>query len=168
MTDHFIKLSCGNCGGELEVYDDMDRFACGYCGTEITVQRRGGTVVLKSVTQAIKTVPTGTDKTTAELALMRLKEEAQNLSRRYDAMLKERIEQNKRGYLMGVSLLIIGFAVVRSGYGLLVGLSVLIAGIFTISYIRRHDKKVLADARELHAKLDVLNGRIEDHACQQS
>jgi hypothetical protein len=46
----------------------------------------------------------------------------------------------------------------------MVGLCLLIAGIFTISYIRRHDKKVAVDLRELHAKLDVLNGRIEDHA----
>lgn len=152
----------------MEVHDDMDRFACGYCGTEIAVQRRGGTIVLKSITQAVKNMPTGADKTSAELALMRLKEEAQNLSKRYDAMLKEKIERNKRGYVMGVSLLLFGFVVVRSGYGLVVGLSLLVAGIFTISYIRRHDKKVLADLRELHAKLDVLNGRIEDHAYRPS
>jgi ribosomal protein S27E len=166
MTDHFIKLNCGNCGGELDVYDDMERFACGYCGTETAVQRRGGTIVLKSMTQAIKNTATGADKTSSELALMRLKEEAENLSKRYDAMLKEKIERNKRGYLMGVSVLLIGFVVVRSGYGLVVGLSLLAAGIFTISYIRRHDKKVVVDLRELHAKLDVLNGRIEDHAYQ--
>ncbi len=86
----------------------MDRFACGYCGTEIAVQRRGGTIVLKSITQAVKNMPTGADKTSAELALMRLKEEAQNLSKRYDAMLKEKIERNKRGYVMGVSLLLFG------------------------------------------------------------
>jgi hypothetical protein len=40
---------------------------------------------------------------------MRLKEEAENLSKRYDAMLKEKIERTKRGYLMGVSVLLIGF-----------------------------------------------------------
>jgi predicted RNA-binding Zn-ribbon protein involved in translation (DUF1610 family) len=49
MTAHFITLSCASCGGTLEVYDDMERFACGYCGMEITVQRRGGTAVLKAV-----------------------------------------------------------------------------------------------------------------------
>jgi hypothetical protein len=54
----------------------------------------------------------------------------------------------------------------RSGYGLVVGLSLLVAGIFTISYIGRHDKKVVVDLRELQAKLEVLNGRIEDHAYQ--
>jgi ribosomal protein S27E len=164
MTDHFIKLKCENCGVELDVYDDMERFACGYCGTDIAVQRRGGTVVLKSMAQAVKSAATGADQTSAELALMRLKEEAGNLSKRYDTMLKDRAERNKLGYIIGVSLLLIGFVVVRSGYGLMVGLSVLLAGIFTISYIRRHDKKVALDLREIHAKLDVVNGRIEDHA----
>lgn len=163
MTDHFIKLSCGNCGAELDVYDDMDRFACGYCGTEIAVQRRGGTVVLNSAAPATPKVPSGADQTTADVALMRLKEEAGNVSQRYDTMLKNSGEQKKRAYILGVSLLVIGFLAVRSGYSLGIGLCLLIAGIFTISCIRRHDKKVLADARELHAKLDVLNGRIEDH-----
>jgi predicted RNA-binding Zn-ribbon protein involved in translation (DUF1610 family) len=166
MTDHFVKLSCGNCGGELEVHDDMERFACGYCGSEIAVQRRGGTVVLKLLTEAVEKVLIGTDKTTAGLALVRLKQEANSLSKGREAMLKERIERKKRGYVIGVALLLIGFIVVRSGYGFVVGLSVLMAGIITISYIRRKDKRVLADMRELQAKIDVLNGRIEDHAYQ--
>ena len=131
-------------------------FACGHCGTEIAVERRGGTVILNAAA--------GRDKPSAELALVRLKEEAGDLSKRYDAMLKERVERNKRGYIIGISLLLIGFVVVRTGYSLVMGLGLLIVGIFTISYIRRHDKKVALDLRELHAKLDVLNGRIEDHA----
>jgi ribosomal protein S27E len=168
VTDHFIKLYCGNCGGELEVYDDMERFACGNCGTEIAVQRRGGTIVLKLATDASHKVPVGKDKMTADMALMRLKEEADNLSKRSEAMLNESIERKKRLYIIGVSLLLIGFVVVRSGHGLVIGLSVLMAGIFTISYTRRHDKKVLADVRELQGKIDVLNGRIEDHSYKPS
>jgi hypothetical protein len=39
------------------------------------VQRRGGTVALKAVTEAIKQVQVGTDKTAAELALVRLQNE---------------------------------------------------------------------------------------------
>ncbi len=79
MPDHFINLNCANCGAKLEVYDDMDRFACGYCGTEMLVQRRGGTVALKAVTEAIKKVQIGTDKTAAELALVRLGKELEEL-----------------------------------------------------------------------------------------
>src|SRR5271168_5637557 len=43
MSERFINLNCVNCGGKLDVYDDMERFTCGYCRTEIVVQRRGGT-----------------------------------------------------------------------------------------------------------------------------
>lgn len=163
MTDHFIKLSCGNCGAGLDVYDDMEQFACGYCGTEMAVQRRGGTVVLNSATPATPKAPSGPDQTTADSVLMRLKEEAADVSTRYDAMLKNKSEQSKRAYILAVSLLVIGFLAIRSGYSLGIGLCLLLAGIFTISCIRRNDKKVQANARELHAKLDVLNGRIEDH-----
>src|ERR1039457_3769668 len=67
MPEHFINLNCANCGGKLEVYDDMDRFACGYCGTQMLVQRRGGTVAIRAVTEAIERVQVGTDKTAAEL-----------------------------------------------------------------------------------------------------
>jgi len=156
MTHHSIKLTCGNCGGELEVYDDMDQFACGHCGVQMAVQRRGGTVVLNALTPAINKTPGSTDQA--------LKEEAGNLSKQYDAMLNRKTERNKQGYILGISLLVIGFVVVRSGYSLVVGLCLLLAGIFIISSIRRNGKKALSDARELHAKIDVLNGRIADRA----
>src|SRR5262245_34497504 len=74
-TGTFVSLSCPNCGGKLEVYDEMTRFACGYCKSEILAVRRGGTVSLKAVTEAIHKVQVGTDKTAAELALRRLEKE---------------------------------------------------------------------------------------------
>jgi hypothetical protein len=46
----------------------------------MVVERRGGTVMLKSLTEAIKRVQAGTDKTAAELALLRLREEFNNLT----------------------------------------------------------------------------------------
>jgi ribosomal protein S27AE len=70
-----VPLKCPSCGAKLEVSEDMDRFACGYCGTELVTQRRGGTVALKSLTDAIVKVQIGTDKTAAELALRRLQDE---------------------------------------------------------------------------------------------
>ncbi len=55
----------------------MTRFACGYCGTEQIVERKGGTVILKGLSEAINRVQAGTDKTAAELALRRLTDEMQ-------------------------------------------------------------------------------------------
>lgn len=52
----------------------MSTFACGYCGAGVAVQRRGGTISL-SLEDAVARVQVGTDKTAAELALKRLKEE---------------------------------------------------------------------------------------------
>jgi|GEM_PF-5113869 len=74
-----VSLKCENCGGSLEVSDDIERFACQYCGAEMLVQRRGGTVSLHKVTEAIRGVQKGTDKTAAELAIARLNKELQDL-----------------------------------------------------------------------------------------
>lgn len=41
MSDSITKLNCASCGANLDVYDDMQRFACGFCGIEMVVQRRG-------------------------------------------------------------------------------------------------------------------------------
>jgi DNA-directed RNA polymerase subunit RPC12/RpoP len=101
MPDRFINLSCANCGGKLEVYDDMDRFACGYCGTEMLVQRRGGTVALKAVAEAIEKVRKGVDKTAAELAIVRLEKERSELLE----------SEKKSDYSVGLLMLGLFFAV---------------------------------------------------------
>lgn len=81
-----ITLNCRNCGAKLDVYEDMDRFTCSYCGAGMLVERRGGTVMLKAVTDAIQKVQSGTDKTAAELALVRLKEELVSAQNRLTAL----------------------------------------------------------------------------------
>jgi ribosomal protein S27AE len=70
-----LSLQCPNCAASLEVADDMQDFSCGYCGSRQSVIRRGGTVSLKLIGDAIARVQTGTDKTAAELALARLSKE---------------------------------------------------------------------------------------------
>lgn len=68
-----MHLKCAACGAPLEVTSDMEQFACGYCGTTQVVERRGGTVLLKVLGDAIAKVQSGTDRTAAELALRRLR-----------------------------------------------------------------------------------------------
>jgi len=101
MHDTFISLSCANCGGKLEIYEEMERFACRYCRSELLVQRRGGTVALKAVTEAIKQVQVGTDKTAAELAIIRLEREAVELSDRF-----AQLSRTHTGSRLGVRLLV--------------------------------------------------------------
>jgi DNA-directed RNA polymerase subunit RPC12/RpoP len=75
----FVMLNCPNCGGKLEVHNDIDRFACSHCGSEMVVERRGGTVSLQRVTEAIAKVQVGTDKTAAELAIVRYERRLEEL-----------------------------------------------------------------------------------------
>jgi DNA-directed RNA polymerase subunit RPC12/RpoP len=70
-----IPMKCPSCGAKLEITSDMDRFVCSYCGTELITERKGGTIALKPLTDAIMRVQVGTDKTAAELAIQRLENE---------------------------------------------------------------------------------------------
>ncbi len=79
-----VNLKCASCGGALEIHPDMDQFACGYCGSEQLVERRGGTISLKRVIDAVTRVQTGTDKTAAELALVRLERELGTARQRWN------------------------------------------------------------------------------------
>jgi DNA-directed RNA polymerase subunit RPC12/RpoP len=110
MSDHFINLNCAHCGGKLEVYDDMERFVCGYCGSEMIVQRRGGTVALRAITEAIKQVQVGTDKTAAELAIVRYEKELWEL--------RQSLEIAKKGDNSGGTTMGCGAIVILVGVGL--------------------------------------------------
>lgn len=68
-------MNCASCGANLEIKTDTNSFTCGYCGASQLVERHGGTVSLKLVTDSIARVQVGTDKTAAELAIVRLKNE---------------------------------------------------------------------------------------------
>jgi DNA-directed RNA polymerase subunit RPC12/RpoP len=78
--DNFVKLSCPSCGSTLKVTSDVDRFACAHCGSEWIVKRGGGIVSLAPVTEGLKKVQTGVDKTAAELAIRRLREDLQEVN----------------------------------------------------------------------------------------
>ena len=78
MAD-FVTLTCPSCGGQLEISRDIDRFACAHCGREHLVNRSGGIVSLSPVIDALKKVGVGVDKTAAELAIVRLKNEITDL-----------------------------------------------------------------------------------------
>jgi DNA-directed RNA polymerase subunit RPC12/RpoP len=110
-----VSLKCENCGGRLDVGDDMERFACGYCGAEMVVQRRGGTVALKGVTEAIGKVQVGTDKTAAELAISRHEKELAELR-------GTQAELNRQVGEAGVGIGCAGFLFVFGVVGLATGI----------------------------------------------
>jgi hypothetical protein len=68
-----IALKCPGCGAGLQISPEMESFACGYCGTSLQTVRQGGTIALTADT--FTNIQAGTDRTAAELALVRLKDE---------------------------------------------------------------------------------------------
>jgi hypothetical protein len=72
---NYVSLTCPNCGGKLEITEEIERFACSHCGNEHIVNRGVGIVSLAPVTQQLSQIQVGTDKTAAELAILRLRNE---------------------------------------------------------------------------------------------
>jgi DNA-directed RNA polymerase subunit RPC12/RpoP len=104
---HFVNLNCSNCGAKLEIYENLTRFACGYCGTQLMVQRQGGIVSLSAVTEAVRQVQVGTDKTAAELALARLQQERNQWTAEYSRVWAGRSMGG--GSVAGLILIVFGF-----------------------------------------------------------
>lgn len=167
MSDKFVPLSCKSCGAKLEVYSDMERFACGYCGTEMIVQRRGGTVALKGVTEAIQRVQVGTDKTAAELALVRLADEKKEL----EVKLGRLRADNTKEFTLGCGGVLLCFGLLsavialgrseglsaESGIGVPVAAMVVIGGLMlTWGWEQSNDEPIKAAEKAL----DTVNRQI--------
>jgi Arc/MetJ family transcription regulator len=131
----------------------MENFGCMYCGANVKVERAGGAISLKLVTEAIAAVQRGTDKTAAELAIRRLTGEIEEellKQKRVDSELQEqraRVEAKKRAIRNQSSffLLIIVFAVcayagdgiagaINNDVAVPVGLISGLAGLFFVSH----------------------------------
>jgi hypothetical protein len=168
MSDHFVGLNCTNCGAKLDVYDDMERFFCGYCGTEMVVQRRGGTINLKGVTEAIKKVQIGTDKTAAELAPVRLTEELKQLT--FEATNLRTRHTSHKGLSIGLAsvTIVIGFVFLITVYVTL-GILMVVGGVAWLIWVWKYNPQrgrlVALDQQiaEMSSRIENLR-RIADSA----
>jgi DNA-directed RNA polymerase subunit RPC12/RpoP len=166
MSDHFINLTCTNCGGKLEVYDDMERFGCGYCGSEMLVQRRGGTVILKAVTEAIHRVQIGTDKTAAELAIVRLSNEREKLKAEY-ARLEARHSSSSGKTGCGLALVVLlavsMIALVPEKPGVGISVLVLLSGLTVLigKQVAKNKKRSVQMLAETKSKFDQTTQEID-------
>lgn len=84
-------LTCPGCGAKLEVSGDLDLFACAYCGANVKLTTSGGAVALQLITGHLAGVRRGTDKTAAELAIVRLRGELAELEAQASALTQERV-----------------------------------------------------------------------------
>lgn len=106
--DHFVTLNCPACGGELDVYDDINRFACVSCGTKMIVQRRGGTVSLAAAKEVLRLEIAATNGTAGKLAGVRRMDEKNKLAKLRSRLSEGRISRTKWGFGIGGALLLAG------------------------------------------------------------
>jgi hypothetical protein len=106
MTARAIHLTCLICGATLEVPADQGRVVCGYCGSFLEIDRRGETVALR-LFDVVARMQAGTERTAAELALVRLKNELYQCWSRWqkaDAELSDRRPRTDLSLLLALPL----------------------------------------------------------------
>lgn len=136
-----LSLKCPSCGALLDINPETDHFACGYCGTGQIVQRQGGIVALKPVTEAISRVQIGTDRTAAELAIRRITDELNALIERGEQItlaIKRSSDRRSNGLLfaLGVACLFLGLSGFASGEGPAMGFGVVFIGLGPLLVVR--------------------------------
>lgn len=159
-----ISLKCPNCGANLEITSEMSSFSCGYCGASQMVERSGGTVSLRLLSEGIARVQAGTDKTAAELAIRRLKEELQIAEATHARVQNERYfaEQKIRKDFTSYFLLeTIAFALVALAVGGWFALFVALAWIAaTVSIFKQFQKNTNENEVKYDARLDKIDNQI--------
>jgi hypothetical protein len=78
MSD-FVALTCPNCGGQLQITPDIDRFACTHCGNEHLVKRGEGVIAIQPLAESMTGLRRATDRTAFEMAIRRLTKELAQL-----------------------------------------------------------------------------------------
>lgn len=157
MGDKFITLNCKNCGGKIDVYEDMQRFNCGYCGTDMVVQRRGGAVLLEKLTEVVAKAHISVDRASTEIETVRLTHERDEL---LDKLTGMNNDFEKVIYVIGGALVLLLaplywynvkwlWVVVIAGGPLGYGAYRLI--------IRHRDKM-----RDVQIQIDTINARMEE------
>jgi len=82
-TLSFVNLNCLNCGANLKITNNIFEFACQHCGATQIVERSGGIVALKLLSDKIDRVQESIDKTAAELKIQRLKSELAKIGEKH-------------------------------------------------------------------------------------
>lgn len=89
-------MNCASCSAPIQIKPEVTQFVCAYCGSSQIVDRSGGAVTLNLVTDAIHQVQRGTDRTAAELALVRLREKRTILQEKLDSLGWPRVPKRER------------------------------------------------------------------------
>lgn len=105
----FVTLKCLNCGAKLQINDNIFEFACQYCGTSQIVERFGGIVTLKFLSDKIERVENRVNETYAEVKIQRLKRELEELEERFLRLDESAIKMKEM--VKNVTLIVCGITV---------------------------------------------------------
>jgi predicted RNA-binding Zn-ribbon protein involved in translation (DUF1610 family) len=70
-----ITMTCRICGEKLKITQDAEQIICQHCGREYLIIRDEGTISIKPLSEGIQRIQDTSAKTASELALVRIKEE---------------------------------------------------------------------------------------------
>lgn len=164
-----VNLRCTGCGAPLDITPDLDVFSCSYCGAQQAVHRSGGTVSLKPLEAAISRVQQGTDRTAAELAIRRLREDLTTLeAKEQQNRASMDIEDRRLGRLWLTLVIATGFLAVTLandawiGAGIL-GVLILLAGYFGHGRIAASQKAL----SEFHVRIEVTRAETQRELSKQ-
>ncbi len=87
LVTHLITLTCPACGAKLKLVDNINLLVCATCGNEHMVHRGGGAIYLGPITQDVRQIRVGVDKTAAELTVARLTKEIKELDDQLDVVM---------------------------------------------------------------------------------
>ena len=150
MAD-FVTLSCPSCGGKLEITNDIERFACAHCGHEHLVKRTGGLVTIAPVLHAIEKVGVGVDKTAAELAIVRLQKEIDEVKTYRRNFLPKEKPDNGLSIcsffaIPGMLIILLGFSPLNEATGVICTPIIIILGIslciFGVKFIPKASREI--------------------------
>lgn len=118
-TPVVATLKCPNCGAALKIGASVTDFACAYCGAQQIVEREGGIISLRLISESVSRIQVSTDKTASELALQRLEGELFTLQQQQQKLTaertaKERDIRSQRSLLITVFVAGLGWLVIAA------------------------------------------------------
>lgn len=159
----FVTLSCPSCGGKLDITSDLDRFACAHCGREHIVKRGGGVISLAPITDSLKRVQAGIDRTASELAIQRLEKEISELEQQIENVKLVKSNDHEIGFtFVAILLLAAGF--------FLIGLNSLILAIlfsFAASAVLLYEfqrfRSLTSQTKDLLSQIEKKRADLQRH-----
>jgi hypothetical protein len=165
-----VSLKCASCGSDLQIGPDVEHFACAYCGSSQAVHRDGGIITLKAVEAAIAKVQLGADRTAAELAIHRLREDLEDVKAQIRRLIETKVTEKEevRSFLLKVAsvVAVISFLIIvyySAALALIWGGVVLVTAYYVIARTMNGiDRRYQGKLDAIFDKQEVLKKHLAD------